>query len=953
MDEVRDEATNGRASEKQTHSQHEQPSLLQAVTEALARGATVLTANQRAARTLQHRIDQQNSARGLTSWEPPSILSWDAWLNTQWRRIVLAGEDQRLLLTSAQEHHLWSSIIAADSSREWSSLQGTDALARLAADAWSRLCAYRGLARIPTLDVSKDSRACKRWLERFTRRCQSEGYLSSAALESAVAASVEARGRPTSETSELYLVGFDSTTPSQEALLAAVEKRETAVVRHHPAASFSCYLQIAQDADSELQSAANWLRDLLAQPASSPGESQCSKPNAEASPAEALRIAVIHPSLGNERGEIDRIFRRTLAPLLVPIDADSSTPSQLPYEFSLGVPLSRAPMLIAALDLIRWMTTPLTLRAFSRLLLAPSFCPVDEYEARAEFEAFVLRRAKILRPEFNLESILTTLQSRSGTAAAPLRPLLRQLQALQHTAQRLQLKRILSRTYTEWADAMRQILDAADWAPSQSLDRDEFQLKQKWERGLDELATLDFAGDRATFDEALTSLETILGATLFAPQSRNAPVQIMGPLEAAGSEFDAVWFLRANEAEWPSRPATSPLLGWQVQRQLRMPGADAALDQDYARRVTERIAGSAPLAVFSSATQTPEGHQRPSPLLRDFETTALDISSQPPQRAHTLLEELQDGEPIPLTDLHVKGGADLLKAQAACPFRAFAERRLGSTELDDRPAGFNAAERGNLVHVTLQHLWEELRDKQSLQSLSPDERTAAIDHAIRTSLHGADVTATSPWEHAYLALQREILHNLMDRWLSLELSRKVDFTVKLREHRLETTVGPLHLDLRFDRIDETSHGDVLIDYKTGLARPRHWFGERPEEPQLPLYAVLSESSNLAAVAFALLRPGKEMQLHGISTTKGILSKQDEFPAGLDTIDRLVEHWQQILIRLAQDFAAGDARVHPKQASTCKYCAQNLLCRIEPGFFEHQPSDDADPEQAEDETEPAR
>ena len=42
---------------------------------------------------------------------------------------------------------------------------------------------------------------------------------------------------------------------------------------------------------------------------------------------------------------------------------------------------------------------------------------------------------------------------------------------------------------------------------------------------------------------------------MFAPESRDAPVQVMGPLEAAGGTFDAVWFLRAGELSWPMETA--------------------------------------------------------------------------------------------------------------------------------------------------------------------------------------------------------------------------------------------------------------------------------------------------------------------------------------------------------------------------------------------------------------
>ena len=54
--------------------------------------------------------------------------------------------------------------------------------------------------------------------------------------------------------------------------------------------------------------------------------------------------------------------------------------------------------------------------------------------------------------------------------------------------------------------------------------------------------------------------------------------------------------------------------------------------------------------------------------------------------------------------------------------------------------------------------------------------------------------------------------------------------------------------MRIDRIDRLADGArVLIDYKSGLA-DADWRGERPDNPQLPLYALL-RPKHLVAVAY--------------------------------------------------------------------------------------------------------
>ena len=51
-----------------------------------------------------------------------------------------------------------------------------------------------------------------------------------------------------------------------------------------------------------------------------------------------------------------------------------------------------------------------------------------------------------------------------------------------------------------------------------------------------------------------------------------------------------------------------------------------------------------------------------------------------------------------LPDRVIRGGATVLQLQAACGFRAFAEHRLGSTELESVELGMDALESGIVVH---------------------------------------------------------------------------------------------------------------------------------------------------------------------------------------------------------------------------------------------------------------
>ena len=65
---------------------------------ALERGATVVTGNQRAARTLRHAYDRYKQGQGLAGWNPPAILAWETWAATLWREMILEGHATSLLL---------------------------------------------------------------------------------------------------------------------------------------------------------------------------------------------------------------------------------------------------------------------------------------------------------------------------------------------------------------------------------------------------------------------------------------------------------------------------------------------------------------------------------------------------------------------------------------------------------------------------------------------------------------------------------------------------------------------------------------------------------------------------------------------------------------------------------------------------------------------------------------
>jgi len=888
------------------------------IAEALERGATVVTGNQRAARFLQRGFDRRNKELGLVSWAPASVMAWDTWMAALWHGLLIEGKASQLLLSRTQEHMVWRAVLEAD--KELASLRTLDSLAEMAANAWQLVSSYDGRRRLRGTIGSSDSRAFQRWAVMFERRCKVEGLLATAQLEEFLRDAVEG-GLVAFPAGGFLLVGFDGMTPAQAGFVGAVEAAGVRVEEWRPEMGIVRRLLVeTTDEREEISIAARWIRNFLEQ-------------------TREAKIAVIVPGLETHRREIDRVFREVLAPELQPIQAANDAG---PYEFSLGAALTKTPMIATALDLLRWSGGTLPLERVSGLLLSPYFAIADEERAvRAEFDAFELRKARMLRPEMSLDGLIEVVErSRRRTKLSRLLAVLRGMRSIAGRLQGMD-----ARTNAEWAEQMRELLKAAAWGPASGETSLEFQTRRKWESALDELTTLDFDGVQIEFTEALEALERIAQQTMFAPQSHEAPVQVMGPLEAAGGTFDAVWFLRAGELNWPIQTTPSPLLPWTLQRELKMPGSDIEHDSERVRRMTERIAESAPSVIFSYAKQTANGKQRVSAMLSGLGLEKIDTTgllSPAADRAVVELDEIEDVTPVQqLPDRVIRGGARVLQLQAACGFRAFAEQRLWATELESINPGMDARESGTVVHDALKLFWDAVRTQSELRAMTHEEREGVVDWCIMESLKKTDDSSTTDWDTAYVQIQRDRLRRLLSGWLEVEMERRLPFEVKSSEKEFKNVqVGPLHLSVRMDRVDMVEGGEVLIDYKTGNASPNDWLTDRPDAPQLPLYAILSETNQLQGVAFGLVRAGEGRAFKGYAAQDGVLPGKPARLKEAATLQAQIERWRKVLESLAREFYSGDARVRPKQyPTTCEHCGQRLLCRLDVSLLEGAEDDE--------------
>ena len=159
------------------------------------------------------------------------------------------------------------------------------------------------------------------------------------------------------------------------------------------------------------------------------------------------------------------------------------------------------------------------------------------------------------------------------------------------------------------------------------------------------------------------------------------------------------------------------------------------------------------------------------------------------------------------------------------------------------------------------------------------------------------------------------------------------FRVTDREYRHRVSLGDIGVTTRIDRIDRLGDGRyVIIDYKTGDPKTAAWLGDRPDEPQLPLYAITS-AGDIAAVVFARLRRGQSCFI-GLAQEEGLLpgvsigSQVRGSAVPIPDWHILFDNWRKVLTQLALEFRNGIARVDPKSQVTCERCDLHALCRID-------------------------
>lgn len=828
------------------------------------------------------------------------------WLEARYNELCLADPTLPYRLSRSEEAVIWERIIAQSDIGK--SLLKTSSTARLAQDAWL-LSVQWCLPEVETHFQSEDNVAFFEWANDYQALCKKEHWVDSATFVDQLIHAIDQKKLDCP--ADITLTGFEELTPQLSIFFEKVKAAGSRVKSEALVSKFGNLRRLSlANTEEELRCAVlkskQWLNRY---------------PEA--------RIGIVVPALAEQRALVIRILEETFRPA----------------SFNVAAPIALRlyPLIDSALlPLHFFMAIPL--EKFSRFLRSPFFKNASvEQNIRAALDVMIRGFSETA---FTLEGAIKKIE-----VSIKQEPKLANFTGLADL-QKLALMRTKMRgkqRATFWRDQFSEILNCVGWPGDRLLTPEELEIIEQWQKVLTDYVSMERVLGEHRYLDAVSHLQRLLQNTAYAPSTMgetrgSAPIQVLGILEALGMPFDYLWVTGLYREAWPPEPAPNPLIPLSLQRQYDLPRSSAARELKMARQFTERLSQGGKEVIFSCPQIIEERSVSVSPLITDIpEVTSRELgielstdseTSAPSEKLETL--ENREQAPAVRAPEKIKGGSQILKLQALCPFRAFAETRLQAKPMPKQNLGLNAAARGEIIHQVLEYFWQGLKNQSALLAMSEEMLENRIQTAIENIFSDWQARYPGILTSQYLKLEKNRTYKLIERFIALEKSRPYFEVVSTEKKRIVNVEG-LEIKIRIDRIDRLENqSEILIDYKTGEVSMSNWFGERPKDPQLPLYCV-TEERRPAGLVFGVIRPDAIKY-------QGLAEEADALP-GIKTPEKAeamgcaasfaeqCDDWKDAIVLLVREFMQGVARVEPLDGeNTCRTCSLKPLCRIQTNFL---------------------
>lgn len=827
--------------------------------------ARVVTVNRRLARKLEAHYAERMIAAGAEAWRRPAIQAFGDWLHVM---VESLGEGDALpvRINAAQSRVLWEQCLRADLDDPLVSIAG---LARLCRDAWKRLHEWNVpveecLARANGQDQRIFARAAGRYRDRLAeQRWVDDARLPGLVAQLADSGAIDLPRRIT-------LAGFDRPPPQVEALLSRLKARGVDIAYAPDGKAAEIVFHRYDSPAAELRAAGAWARErLTAMPRSS--------------------IAIVAAGLEQAAENSARLVREGFVPgwqYAEPAVARS-------LNVSFGRRLADYPAIHTALAVLRWLCGELGSAGVSHLLRTP-FLGLREQHGRARLE---LRLRDMPDRRWTPDLLLAALANREDTPDA--HDWLERIAAagvvIDEAPERA--------SPSAWAGVMDTVLTRLNWPGEGTLSSADFQLDNRWRELLNEFCRLDLVRPHVTLEEAVSRIAAMAAEAVFQPEAESAALDLLGPLEAGGAEFDELWITGLTATDWPPPSRPSPLISLELQREYGMPDATPAETEKRASLLLNRLCASARRVVLSYPATIGDEEQLPTTLIRDVETRP----GPPDPGWHALrlagrreVEVLDEAAPPAERGETLFGGASTINRHFRDPFAAFAHGRLGIRLLAPFSTGIAPLLRGNLVHGALYVLYRDRPARVDIAGWSEQEIAAriatAVDVAFRRDLRHADSMLKN-----LLELEKRRTERLLHGVIEIDRQREA-FSIASVESDMACELGGFNLTLRADRVDRDADGNlVILDYKTG-SRKRFLSRGEPRDVQLVVYSILVED------------PVAGLGLFNVDSKATLIDGAGPSIGDADDWQERLRDWQDRVGSAVDRMAKGDVRLNALQSS---------------------------------------
>jgi ATP-dependent helicase/nuclease subunit B len=810
------------------------------------------------------------------------VLTWDGWLSQQWHRAALtqglSGDVQ--LLNHSQEQALWQSALQQRGGEDPEALLPHGAALMRAA--WQAGQSLLPLARTAGTD---EERLLVETLRQVRDACRARGLLSLNLAGPDELAFLAGSAPP-------LIVGQPQLTALQERL-QQLHWPATQLLFEPSRQSIAPVLKRAAHLDAEVQACARWCRERLEED----GSRRLLVVSAWQDPGDQAQGAMLWRALAGGNAALEEHRQVLLA-----VEG--------------GEPLHHQALVADALTALaateEWIETAQLLQ----LLRSPYL----QFGTTAECSELAQRLGSWGLARWQSPALREALTCVAGSlpAAARMQGWLDAARTLRNEQPR--------RSATSWAECFSLSLDAAGFVSGAQLDSRDAQRLARWGELLDEFAGLDFTLPPMTAQSALQLVRRLAQQAMHQGATGDAAITFTTQMQDPVVPYDGIWVMGLTETRWPLPPRPDPYVPLHEQRRCDWPQAGVTQRLHAALWLQQRWQDCANQLVLSYGRAEGDVRHRPSALLvrSDWPWTDAETAGGGPPPAVTQAANDRTLPAMSTAELvqPLRGGVERLRIQQECAFHAQAQWRLGAAPPEALTDGIPVKLRGMLLHGLLEGLWGELKDQQHLLQVTPDALPALIrrhwDAAVRENRRaGVDWLADG-----VLELERQRAARLVERVLKLECER-APFAVLLREHEIAWNTDPASLTLRIDRIDETSTGALLVDYKSGAAGSiRLHKGEaRPLQLAAYVVALAAEGRHVDGALLLSLKPA-QLGYSGAADEHELLPRRVKPVADWP---HAVCQWQQELQLLVAAHLHGTARL-AESPRACEYCHLPAFCR---------------------------